>query len=553
MNRPVPLFLNLQTAAVQNQPAIKLSLFPPVALSHYPPPHDKPLDTSQDLKQSRYPEKSTPLLELEMTTTPPSHPNFQVHLSDATIKSLVDKSLAGVDLGRVSVGALASGKSFNNRIYFVDLGAPADISRPKWTASGAEPGGNARHITTSSLVLKIAGNPFGLTKIQNEIASLLLLEKYTPSIPVPRVIAWSEDGQRIKTPFDVRGYRDRAPSGSGADRAPTRDEQGNVRESDSGETHNQGWILITRVPGRLLTAEDLAGPFGEDIMRQIAGHVATWRKQLPLGRAVGNMRLIRSSSTPPPWATLLEKATLPGLDIYIDGLITVSERSVPLTSALKYTTHVLREMLRRLKSGKIYKDNREHISVAVRRFIKETLPKLPLLSHADERMVFTHYDLSPRNMLVSSSTDDHPHGPSLALSGIVDLEFAGFYPENEEFANTVENNGQEWPAPLYALFLAELERLDALPASLARSPAASQLLFTRGKAVTAGIPFGGSEFHQAVLLVRVIENIAPWWVKGESGMSDYVLQRTLQAVREKVDFSIAALQNMVDKGGQDAP
>ena len=289
---------------------------------------------------------------------------------------------------------------------------------------------------------------------------------------------------------------------------------------------------MTRCPGRIITQDDLEGLHAKVIMTQIGAHVATWRKNLPLGRAVGNLHLIGSNSKPPASATFYDKSLVPGLDVYIDGLVTTIPAQSPLTSTQQYITHLFRAALRQLKSSKLLAYNQEHISELMRAFLKETFPKLSLFNGDPEA-------LSPRNLRIADPSPASSAKSAPTISGLVDFEFSGIFPVTEEFTNTVENNPNDWPVQLYCVLLSELLSLDALPPALAHPDFVTPAESREG---TETIRFGGNEFHQAVLLTRISQNIAPWWVKEESGLSDFTLQRTLQAVN-----AVRSLEETVER------
>lgn len=480
--------------------------------------------------------------------TPCASPSYKIYLSDEAIKSIICRSLPDVKEDHITIEQLGSGKSFNNRIYYVELSQPTSICRPTWNGDGVDVSRNPKREQVSSLVLKIAGFPFGGAKIQNELACLLLLEKYCPSIPTPALVAWSEDGRRIKTPVDTRGSRERSLS------VPIQLKTLTIEDGDSTapreETTDQGWLLMTRAPGRTITHADLSGVQGASIMHQIAEHVATWRHSLPATRAVGNMRLIGSKSIPPASATLYDKAILPGLDVYIDGIITKPTSQSPLKTYLDYITHMFRGNLRTLKNCKLLQRNEEPVNTLVRQFIKDTLPKLTLLHGKSKatNMVFTHYDISPRNVLVSPVGHAADSSSNVVVSAVIDFEFAGFYPAAEEFTHTVENSHSEWAVNLFGEFLSELDRREALPACLAENVSCAPM---DGVEVEFGedehIPFGGPDFHQAVLLHRVAANIAPWWIKESSELSEDELKSELDGAKMRIEKAVKMLGKMVEK------
>jgi hypothetical protein len=53
-------------------------------------------------------------------STPPHHPTHNVRFSSETIHTIISTACPGQSL--LSIETLPSGKSFNNRIYFVDVG-----------------------------------------------------------------------------------------------------------------------------------------------------------------------------------------------------------------------------------------------------------------------------------------------------------------------------------------------------------------------------------------------------------------------------------------------
>ncbi|EXJ87614.1 hypothetical protein A1O3_04575 [Capronia epimyces CBS 606.96] len=467
--------------------------------------------------------------------TPPFFPNYDVHFSDSTIQTILLRSLPAVKSEHMSIEPLPFGNSFNNRIYFVNLSEPTTFPRPQWTPTGCDTTTSVRVDEASSFVLKVVSRP-GAPKPQNEVACLLLLERYCPSVPTPRVIAWSDDGKRIRTPLDPRGSRARSPSWF-LRRLTRASRQNGEMEKGQMETKGRGWILMTRVSGRIINKDDLTGVHGDAIMIQMAELVATWRKQMPPARAIGNLRLMGRTLVAPRSATLYDRSILPGLDVYVDGVIVTEPNSTPLNTSLKYHTHKLTVELRRLKTAKVFEQTREPVSELVQHFIRETLPRLSMFSHTAEEMIFTHDDLSPRNVLVSATPS------AIEVTAVIDFESAGFFPAPEEFGNTVENiYKRSWTLHAYEQFLSTLSRLEALPESL------SQSLTSSPSDGTAQIAFGGPEFHQAVLLSRIAGNIAPWWVKQEvDTLSDEEVKRQLTEARARVEKSVESLEAMVSR------
>ncbi|OAG37346.1 hypothetical protein AYO21_08423 [Fonsecaea monophora] len=467
--------------------------------------------------------------------TPRSNPNYDVYFSDEKIKTVVERCLPVVKREQMIIEHLPSGKSFNNRIYFVNLTEPVRTSRPEWKGNEVDVTKTTTQIQSSFLVLKIAGHPFGRNKVQNEVASLLLLEKHCSSMPAPKLLAWSDDGKKVRTPQYPRGFRDTEPKNIPV--LALKAEDGTPIEDVRKDTEGQGWILMTREPGRPLHPDELLGDAGDELMRQIAAYVATWRNDMPPAKAIGNLRIVGSNSTPQPAAVLYDKAILPGYEVHIDGLITNNSPPSPLTTSEKYHAFVLKNSLKRLKDGKLYDHTSDEVHELVKRMADQTLPKLPLFRYGIEPMIFTHDDLSTRNVLVS------PDGSGgVKVSAIIDFEFAGFFPKEEEFAGTLQNDQEEWPLRKYAVFLSELKHSDALPENLALNiPPSSSI----GNATDKCFEFGTSEFQQAVLLLRTTINTAPWWIKEEKGYNKEQLQEEMEAAKVRVEKAVKWLEEMV--------
>ena len=113
--------------------------------------------------------------------------------------------------------------------------------------------------------------------------------------------------------------------------------------------------------------------------------------------------------------------------------------------------------------------------------------------------LFTHYDLSPRNTLVSfpdsttSTTCTCTSHVSPKITGIIDFEFAGFFPPSHEFVNDYVDNGGDWPEQVYSSYLARLEELGV--------PTPRRGIDERLWKLE----------HQLGIL---LDNIAPWWLPG---------------------------------------
>ena len=138
-------------------------------------------------------------------------------------------------------------------------------------------------------------------------------------------------------------------------------------------------------------------------------------------------------------------------------------------------------------------------------FVSNTLPTLELANGPAAKFVFTHFDLSPRNVLVS--------GTPPRVTGLVDFEFSGFFPEVDEFVNDYVDNGGDWPSAAYEAYLGRLAELGV------NTPA-------------HGID--EAVWKQAHWFGQMIEHIAPWWLpgdKGEEGLRG-ALQESASVVEE---------------------
>ena len=374
--------------------------------------------------------------------TPPHHPIFGVRLEDDHVRQVIRTVLPSHEV--TSIRQLPSGGSYNNRIYFIDTRHPSAVGL--------------------SLVLKVNGRFFGAEKIQNEVGCLSLLERDCASIPSPRVRAWSEDGRVASVITGNHSF-----------------EKHTIEDITT-----PGWILMNRVPGESLS--QLAGTLAESGLRsvgaQVAEMVAVWRRSISPQRYCGNLRFSESTGSDDA-ADIPETPSSPALAIR--GVLADDIKAFqPIDSVLGYYKISLENKLRDLESNDLYAPNRSVIPT-VRAFIGQALPRLGLIRDKDgsNGFVFTHFDLSPRNVLVSGSPP--------TVSGIVDFEFSGFFPALDEFVNDYVDNGGDWPAAAYEAYL---ERLGEL-----------------------GVPTPARGVHeniwrQAVWLGKLLTNLAPWWLPG---------------------------------------
>ncbi len=288
-------------------------------------------------------------------------------------------------------------------------------------------------------ILKISCDSFGPEKIQNEVASLCLLEQYCSDFPAPRVLGWS-DGSVANGHIHVL-KRSSASIGVETFLHPRSDEC-------NGEF---GWILLTERKGRTLHHEDLAGEHGECIVKQLAQLTAQIRQKLPTPTHFGNLKPIVSRdapSTPEYYSSFLPEP----FRIKINGLLNHTEfLNATISFAEEYYQLKIRDRLAKLKlhASDIAQYNLGNHSSLVEKFIAKSLPQL-LFFHRPGPPTFTRRDFSPQNVLISGSP------PS--VTGVVDLEFAGFFPAEEELMDMYVNE-EIWTCYKYDVYLKELERL----------------------------------------------------------------------------------------------
>ena len=419
------------------------------------------------------------------TTTPPHHPTYGVYLSEVTIHSIV--SLVCPERTLRNVQQLESGKSFNNRIYFLTYEKNGLCRENKIQAE----------MFDIDHVLKVSGQFWGAEKAQNEVSCLLLLERYCPAVPAPRVVAYSENG--IGSYVLSRSRSDGRPEAV--------QHHAHLRTITENQPHP--WILMTRCPDVRLEATDLHGDRGIHIVKQIALQVSQWRHQIPRMHQIGNLRISDSSNEDP--GHLLD--TFPGIPpLQVSGLLQCASKPPGIISTpLEYFRIQLQDQLTTLETNENFAANRESLVPIVRNFIDHTLSKLSLFRGEPHRAIFTHNDLSPRNILVSKSG---------IITGILDFEFAGFFPVEEDFTNNIVHGRDDWPVSTDEVLFTELERLDV---------------------ETSLHGFDKSTWQEAKTLVEVIANIAPWYL-AEGGVQGDELASALLEAGRLVEEGIAVLE-----------
>ncbi|KAK2608552.1 hypothetical protein QQS21_002898 [Conoideocrella luteorostrata] len=320
--------------------------------------------------------------EISRPQTPPHQPML-AHTCLTEIEVIIGIGFSQSKL--INVTAVPSSKSFNNRIYFLHL----------------------EHIsgTQEDVVLKVNRRYIGSRKVQNEIGCLQM--RYAT----------------CNTAYTVS--------------------QASIAASDTGNERSKfvGWILTSRVFGDPVPISELDDDSQRDLGRQMAGIVTAWCRKIPSQPRCGSIK---------PRLGYENKGTNEGNHVgpIVQGLVREGfEPSQSLTTLnMYYKVRLVKEM-RELDTTDTYSSNR-HLVPVLQKFLNHQVPQLKLAELLEDHsgsFVFTHYDLSPRNILVS--------GQPPRITGIVDFEFAGFFLPMEEFLNDYVGNGGDWLKSLYMAYL----------------------------------------------------------------------------------------------------
>ncbi|KAM0201440.1 hypothetical protein ACHAQI_011294 [Fusarium lateritium] len=265
------------------------------------------------------------------------------------------------------------------------------------------------------------------------------------------------------------------------DRSATRPLEEQAFDGNTG-----GWILMTRVPGEPIDLSEHDNDRLADLALQLADHVTNWRQNIPCQIYGGNMRFQEDEyKDSRPDVTLIDSREL-GANFVIRGILGEGVRSLdPIATVEDYYKVTMENKLKTLEANETFEPNRSLLA-PVRNFMREILPSMTSLNTGALAFVFTHYDLSPRNVLIS--------GEPPQITGIVDFEFAGFFPPLDEFLNDYIENSNDWPKDMYEVYLKRLEE-NGVPTPL--------------KGVDK------DHWEQNYLLQQLVQNIAPWYLPGE--------------------------------------
>jgi hypothetical protein len=288
-------------------------------------------------------------------------------------------------------------------------------------------------------------------------------------------------------------------------------------------------VLQTRLPGRILTSEDLDHPMGSALLPQLAGYMAAWRTQIPDPGVIGGIIFadLQSSNRIQGW----DGAACSGMTgMGVGGLLLMHEYDKrPLSSCREFYSYQLQDQIKHLSRLPEYAVLRTSIEEQVSNFARR-LPKLPFLS--DTKIRFSHMDFSPRNILVSKNA----HG-TLEVTGVLDFEFAAFLPSTSEFLNSIVNQSTDWPLRHYKKFMAELQKLEdekhtGVAGVSVDVPNAEPPPTTPCKDAERCLCSYHTLQHLGVL-ESIIGSTAPWWIMPNShvGKREELEQECTKAAR----------------------
>ena len=368
----------------------------------------------------------------------------------------------------------------DNRIYFV----------------------NDEQNSHDTYVLKVNGKSLDSSKIDNEVSCLLLLQHYYPTLPVPRVIAWCGDGTMVTV-----------------DNEQGTDSQKSTLPLEAHSSHR--WILMTRLKGDSMDPLTLSAASMSDLSKQLAEIVISWRRLVPKSRRCGNLLFPKPGTQPSAHPLYRLDAGLE-TEFDIDGILNVAgSTGLPIKTLLSYWQIKLSCAIRKLVTEETYAPNREALSNLLENFVEKTLPDLSLFRNSredEEGFLFSHTDLSPRNVLVSGSPPQ--------ITGFVDFEYAGFFPCLEDFTGfsiiSEHDDPEGWPVSMHLEILQRMEEAgEVTPLNDA------------------------SEWRDFKSLARLETHIAPWWIE-ELDAATEESRSQLDEAKVVVEDTISSLRSNIN-------
>ena len=168
-------------------------------------------------------------------STPPHDPTYNVHATDHDITAILRQVFPDGKL--LSSTPLPHGESYNNRIYHVSVATSA----------------SSLDASVSSFVLKVGGRRHHWKNIKtlNEVMCLKLIKFHYPKIPVPEVLAWSNESGIIPA-FEFE------------------------------------WILMTKLSGSTLQSSKMTPENMESVTDDLAKYLSMLRR-IPSPNKIGNL------------------------------------------------------------------------------------------------------------------------------------------------------------------------------------------------------------------------------------------------------------------------
>ncbi|KAF5669484.1 kinase-like domain-containing protein [Fusarium circinatum] len=264
----------------------------------------------------------------------------------------------------------------------------------------------------------------------------------------------------------------------------TKDAQRGEMKFSSVDEPPNGWILMTRVPGEPIDLSPLTDDDKFHLATQLADYVTNWRRSVPPQNFAGNISFHQTGCRPD--IEIPGSNTTHEMQFLIRGMLGEELHCQDgIASIAEYYKQRIQNKIKTLETNETFTPNRDLIQ-SLESFIQQDLTAIRALNTKNDSFVFTHYDLSPRNILVS--------GQPPQITGIVDFEFSGFFPPLDEILNDCIANNGDWPKDMYETYLKRLE-CNGIPTPL------------------EGIK--KDHWEQMALLEELVEKIAPWWLPGE--------------------------------------
>lgn len=244
-------------------------------------------------------------------------------------------------------------------------------------------------------ILRLSGRFWTRYKTENEVAALVYIKKLCKSIPVPKILGYCTDKEK-----------------SGV---------------------NAEYILMEKLEGEPLECiwSDLDSDKKLDMITQVADIVS--KIQSLSFSSIGSFQLERESSKSSPKLCINPEAEINDPEKYVTVGKGVEYDGGPFENYLDYFRSTCKTEIHNLKNCSFmtqaegYAERLKRIENFVGAFenIKSLPVGIPREAVEAVPFVFTHGDFEPRNIMVNKDTN--------TITGILDWEFAGSYPIDEEW------------------------------------------------------------------------------------------------------------------------